>query len=441
MNATQKINYLSPCELAHFKIEGHLVVEAPAGPEKSVTLLRRALHINRVHPDWRIAVFCFNAVMANYLRTMLAELSYPDPAPAAIDVCDVYDWVKAIGLPSRGIWGMGDDQSMRAELEEAHWRLEVSYDALLVDEGQDATSTQIELYRAIFIGKALSFTIFFDQRQSLYGTQDFPSLLERHGFDTSQLKRVKQKPSALVLAALAFFRHINSEEAAPVVAKDAVHTGTKSLQAYVRLTALAKSLAQKALSLIRQIQNQDRRTLMPNHDKQIGEVLELVHVSDAQALVDSILAKVNALAGALYSYGDIAILLPDRWYSPGLRGANYDRLRQSICEAFEKSGIPYTYLDKSVGHTCAEGAPPTFSDNRRTADLRLNTVKVMTIHSSKGYHARFAIIAGFDGIDGRNKRAQLGYVALTRASDRCVAYFASANESVNVLKAVLSQSG
>ena len=78
-------------------------------------------------------------------------------------------------------------------------------------------------------------------------------------------------------------------------------------------------------------------------------------------------------------------------------------------------------------------------DNRRTANLRENVVKLMTSHASKGFDANHTFICGFDAIDLMQKDhpAELGYVALTRAKKVCNIGYLTESESTRHLKDVV----
>ena len=59
--------------LVKFKIYKQILIEGPAGSGKSLVLINRAIYMHERFPDWKIGIFCFNAVMSNFLKTLLCS--------------------------------------------------------------------------------------------------------------------------------------------------------------------------------------------------------------------------------------------------------------------------------------------------------------------------------------------------------------------------------
>ncbi len=93
-------------------------------------------------------------------------------------------------------------------------------------------------------------------------------------------------------------------------------------------------------------------------------------------------------------------------------------------------------------------------DNRNSADLSENVVKILTVYQSKGIDAKYTFIIGFDDMCQNNDStineennnnlnskypttSELGYVSLTRALEHCYIYYVEKNEIINLLDNLL----
>lgn len=173
--------------------------------------------------------------------------------------------------------------------------------------------------------------------------------------------------------------------------------------------------------------------------KELADACEVIRCKDSSELAEAIVRRIaSALESRGFCYGDITILFPSHYFAPGIADGSRDQLRRLVTDGCLKQRIPYTYVDYANGHVFDGAQRSTFVDNRRTADLQSNTVKLMTIHTSKGFDSKLVLIAGFDGIEKSAFKAQLGYVALTRAKKRCEVYYCQQTECVTALEEVLS---
>jgi hypothetical protein len=426
--------------LVRHKIESQIAIEGPAGSGKSIVLLQRAIHIHKEFPEWRICVVCFNALMANYLRTMLSHEREAAALFSAIYVCDIYDWVKMVGLKSKKVSWLKDEGLLKKALDNAGWNLDVRYDALLVDEGQDANDTLLELYRAMLLPDKCSFTFFYDVRQILY-EDSVVNKLKEYGFDVEEKNLVMQQRSFMVILALAFYLCIHDHENPEQAIRSSINVAEKWFVKYFRW---GSEKVKKAFASVRKIIQIgiDKFTKQPeiiDLCDELSDICEIICCLNSYELVDAIVHRItSALESMEFRYGDIMILLPDHHYAPGMPDGFDDRLRSLLTDKCREMKIPYTYIDFDNGHVFDGVETPWCDDNRRTADLRSDTVKLMTIHTAKGFDSKLVLIAGFDGIEKSEFKAQLGYVAITRAKKRCEVYYCSQNECVSTLKELLS---
>ena len=426
--------------LIRSKLESQIAIEGPAGSGKSIVLLQRAIHIHREFPHWRIGIVCFNALMANYMRAMLSREKDAEALAIAIDVYDIYDWVKQVGLRSRNVSGLMNDQALKDALDSAEWKLDVQYDALLIDEGQDATDTLLQLYRAMLLQDDCSFTFFYDGRQILY-QGSVANKLKAYGFDVEEKNLVRQQRSSLVILALAFYRRVHDKEDFDQAVDGSVEIAGKWFGGFLRW---ASDKLKTAIATVRAIWRSGiagirKRPEIIDLGKELADACEVIACVDSNDLAEAIARRVlSAIESKEFSYGEIAILFPNHHYAPGISDSSKGQLRRLVTDKCRNERIPYTCIEYDNGHVFDGTERSSFADNRRTANLQSNTVKLMTVHTSKGFDSKLVLIAGFDGIERSEFKAQLGYVALTRAKKRCEVYYCKKTECVSDLEKLLA---
>lgn len=420
--------------LVEYGVDKQVMIEGPAGSGKSLVLLNRAIHIQRTHPDWSIGILCFNALMANYLRTLMNNRIDKDVLNAHIDIYDVYDWVRKLGLPNYTD-GLGNNAELTDALKRSNWTVEHHYDALLVDEGQDSTETMMKLYRAILRTNG-SFTFFYDRRQTLYPGSAV-NLIEQCGFQIDkQQNLVRQQRSPLVLAALAYYEHCDGKD---------VDEAWKHAQATASKWFSIRQWIERGFAHIKAAVGLGKA---PQADisAAILDALRLEPCKDPHEMTVRIADRIQSDIKQGQHHREIAVLVPSRNY-----GANAGaKVSEAIRERLIERNIPYTVVEKeNPSEYLGSGTAVPVKDNRRNADLARDSVKIMTVHTSKGFDASHVYVAGFEGLDRRQDNqkpttpdelgspAQRGYVALTRAKQKCEVYFVTAKPNVHALEDVM----
>lgn len=153
--------------------EGHRLLRGVAGSGKTICLIYRARHLRARYPDWRILVVCFNRVLAAYLRDAIG-------ADERLEVLHFHRWCRreleaaGVRIPPPPATGDRSDYWNREipqlllQAYESHQLRSGTYQAILVDEGQDFAD---DWYRALL--RALdpatnSLFIALDSSQSIY---------------------------------------------------------------------------------------------------------------------------------------------------------------------------------------------------------------------------------------------------------------------------------
>lgn len=411
-------------KLAEMPFDRHLVIEGPAGSGKSIVLLKRAIFLAKQNPDWRIGVMCFNALMGHYLRTLLRNEAEEEAIRSRIEIWDIFRWAnKHIrGMQDFYNEGVNPREAIGKALENSN--LNPCYDALLVDEGQDADENLMRLYRAV-LKKDGHLTFFYDNRQVLYTDSSIVEQLDNVGFAGPKEKQlVKQQRSVLVLLALAFFESVKSP-------------GEPSDQILQRVLNAAErmfpGIKNWALSLVTGVRRFFKKVFKQDN-KEIDwkeELEDRIHLVSASSYSDSIEEVASNIAGKRQTAKDILVLVPRRQEE----GVDVIAL---LKEQLQEQKIPYIYIDRRDGEQFLKGEGSKAGDNRRNADLNANAVKIMTIHTSKGFDAKEVHVLGFDSITTvfPEKIAEVGYVALTRAKEKVYVYYQ--NEQAISVKSLLS---
>lgn len=185
--------------------EGHRLLRGVAGSGKTITLMCRARHLRKLHPDWHILVLCFNRVLARHLRERIG-------ADERLHVSSFHAWCRrrlldaGIAVPSPP----GRDQppeywdSLPRLLLDARAAGKIAgpmYQAILVDEGQDFAD---DWYRAILgaLDPATnSLLIALDSSQNIYRRRISWRELGIQARGRSQVLRVNYRNTKPILAA------------------------------------------------------------------------------------------------------------------------------------------------------------------------------------------------------------------------------------------------
>jgi len=154
--------------------EGHHLVRGVAGSGKTVILICRARHLRARYPEWRILVLCYNRVLADYLRDAIG----PDPQ---LEVLHYHSWcwreleTVGVAIPERpelreqlgNYW----DQIIPQLLLKAHedgCLKSGTYQAILVDEGQDFADDWYRTLLRALDPETNSLFIALDSSQTIY---------------------------------------------------------------------------------------------------------------------------------------------------------------------------------------------------------------------------------------------------------------------------------
>lgn len=406
-------------KLVKFKIDKQIMIEGPAGSGKSMILVKRALRMQELYPEWKIGVFCFNALMANYLQTLFDHEDHEHSFYVSH-----FDGINLLRV---------DDESL---------------DAIFIDEGQDASEKHLLRIIGLLKNKNSPFTIFYDNRQALYGRNDLRQLLQNVNIQVDNEKElVHQQRSVHVLAALAFHTAmINKEKPLAKIIPEVLKIAARFFKGFNDPVSAINNRVNRHFTR----NNQKETNQLDLADEVRGRIFLLKKENPYRALEDFIEVIKEKTEKGEAEFRDFMIIYPTRWF--------IYPIRSSIKNKLSDFQIPFRIIDsgrryEKNGLSCA---PPEFKiveedDNRQTADLNENVVHAMTVYQAKGLDARYLAILGFENIYYSNednqlesldeqaigKVADLGYVALTRAKELCYVYYENKNQAVELLEDVL----
>lgn len=411
-------------KLTKYKLEQQILIEGPAGSGKSIVLVKRAINIQELHPEWKIGIFCYNVVMANYLRLLVNQEKDDNDI-----VISHFNGISSLMLKP------------------------FTFDAILIDEGQDVTQEHLLKINSLLNPETASLTLFYDPLQAIYdNSQDMEELLLKTGFNIENTKQlVRQQRSVQMITALVFYEAIiRPDETLDRIVKDVVEESKRYFLGYDNpVSAIASGMARhltetsnpaETNKLVREAKN---HCFLKNLSSPSKIIADFIHI---------IRSKVEAGEA---KYNDFLIIYPQRYIHTAYKNMP---IVPSMNNAFNDYQIPYRIIDKGKGRNQGYSANfPDFElveefDNRDSADLNENCVKVMTVYSAKGLDAKYVAIIGFENIgihtineedsgdiNQSEKDASLAYVALTRATKECYVYYITRTHSIGVLEAVLSE--
>ena len=201
--------------------DGHRLLRGVAGSGKTIVLVCRVRYLRTQHPDWRILVVCYNRVLADFLRTAIGN--------DGVEVLTFHAWctrqLKAAGIDVPLPAGRGqqwDDhwvETVPRVLSEAFDSARVpaaTYQAILVDEGQDFADSWYRLLLRALDPAANRLFIALDSSQNIYRRRiSWRALGIQIVGHTRVLKRNYRNTRPILSAAYAMVHELDAAEVDP----------------------------------------------------------------------------------------------------------------------------------------------------------------------------------------------------------------------------------
>lgn len=349
-------------QLARSLGEGHRVIHGVAGSGKTMILGYRAEHLAKFPSSKPILVLCYNKPLAQKLEATFAAKGLSERVHARNFHKWCRDQLVAFGQPVPEGFGDKVFEAMVDNVIRGVERKQIpsgQYQAVLIDEGHDFQPEWLKLVTQMVDPETNSLLVLFDSAQDIYGKS------KARGFS---------------------FKSVGIQASGRTTILRINYRNTKQILQTANLVA-AKFLNPEE-------QDDDGvpvvRPVSCGREGEEPQIIRLPHAGDEPAKIADILANAHEEG---HAWGDMAVLCR--------RHAQLDEIGRVLA----KRKLPHQIRKK------AEDFDPL-----------ANTIKVMTMHVSKGLEFPVVALCGVGQMPGEGEdekdEARLFYVAATRAMQR-----------------------
>jgi superfamily I DNA/RNA helicase len=313
-----------------------------------------------------ILVLCYNKTLAARLEQLIGERGLADK----VQVYNFHKWCRAmltayhVELPPKGTEGFFEQMVERVIDGVDRGQIpRFQYGAVLVDEGHDFEPDWYKLIVQMIDPATNSLLVLYDDAQNIYGKAD--------------RRKVSWKSLGIQAQGRTTILKLNYRNT-------------------LEILAVARGFANELLDA-RADDDDGVPLIAPESAGRRGPVPELVRVDTAQAQLTVLIAQLRDEHARGRPWSDMAVIFRNQWEG------------EKLAEALERQDIPARLAEgRGKGALFAVG----------------DTVKLVTMHSSKGLEFPLVIIPGLGSLpkDGKDEieEARLLYVAMTRATERLV---------------------
>ncbi len=374
-------------QLARSLGEGHRVVHGVAGSGKTLILAYRCQHLASEQSK-PILVLCFNVALASRLRQILKDKELK----ANVTVCHFHRWCSDrlrshnISMPD---WNQykGDNYG-QALVERVIQAVEAGkiprgqYGAVMIDEGHDFQPEWLKLVAQMVDPETNSLLVLYDDAQNLYS-------------ETGK-KKFSFKSVGIKAQGRTTILKVNYRNTAEVL-------------------SLAYEFAKEVMTPT-DTQEEDMPVLIqPLPAGRRGPLPELVHLPSFKRENQYLAERVIELHDRGTPWNEMAIAYRFRF------------MGEEIYKALQQAQIPVEWVNQSSAS--------------RSYQPDDNSIKLMTMHSSKGLEFPTVFIPGLGYLPNRHstpvEEARLLYVAMTRAVNQLILTYHQDSEFVLKIQTAL----
>jgi hypothetical protein len=341
----------------------HRLIHGVAGSGKTMILGFRAIQLARELAK-PILVLCYNKTLAARLDQLIGERGLSDK----VQVYNFHRWCHQmltayhVELPTRGSDGFFEQMVQRVIDGVDRGRIpRFQYGAVLVDEGHDFEPDWYKLIVQMVDPSTNALLVLYDDAQNINGKTD------RRKFTWKSLGVQAQGRTTILK-----LNYRNTLE----------------------ILAVARGFASELL-IGRAGEDDGVPLIAPESAGRRGAVPELIRVDTAAAQLAVLIERLRDEHARGRRLSDMAVIFRNQWEG------------EKLHEALQRVGI---------ASRLAEGA------GKRTLFVVEDSVKLVTMHSSKGLEFPLVIIPGLGALPKPGKdeadEARLLYVAMTRATER-----------------------
>lgn len=351
-------------QLARSLGEGHRVIHGVAGSGKTLILGYRCLYLAKLL-NKPILVLCYNISLAARLKELIEDRGIADK----VNVYHFHDWcgeqLKLYNIKKPSFGSNYIEQLVDTVIESAEKGHipSAQYSAVMIDEGHDFEADWLKLIVKMVDPDTNSLLLLYDDAQSIYSKRnqlDFSlsSVGVQARGRTTVLRLNYRNTDEIINFAYKFARHYLSPDE-----KDEDH---------VPLVEPQNAGRHGPQPVIKILKNYDEESAY------IAYMLKKIH--DEQNV----------------AWSDMCVVYRNNW------------MGEKLANSIENNGIPYYWLKNAK-------AKKSFKPSE-------DSVKIMTMHSSKGLEFPIVMVSGVGYMPGEQNDpvadAKLLYVAMTRSTDK-----------------------
>lgn len=343
----------------------HRIIHGVAGSGKTMILGFRAMQLARA-TSRPILVLCYNKTLAGRLEQLVGERGLADK----VQVYNFHKWCRAmlvayhVELPPNGSEDFFPQMVERVIAGVDRGQIpRFQYGAVLVDEGHDFEPDWYKLIVQMIDPATNSLLVLYDDAQNIYGKAD--------------RRKVSWKSLGIQAQGRTTILKLNYRNT-------------------LEILAVARGFANELLA--DRPEDEDGVPLVaPESAGRRGPVPELIRVDTAPAQLTMLIAQLRGEHDHGRPWSEMAVIFRNSWEG------------EKLHEALKRQDIPSRLADE-------RGKATLFAVG--------DTVKLVTMHSSKGLEFPFVIIPSLGSLPKEGKseadEARLLYVAMTRAVERLV---------------------
>ncbi len=340
----------------------HRIIHGVAGSGKTMILGFRAMQLAR-EMSKPILVLCYNKTLAARLEQLIGERGLGE----RVQVYNFHKWCRKMLVAYHEPLPPGSGKAFIEALPPAviagvdGGRIpRAQYGAVLVDEGHDFEPDWYKLIVQMIDPDTNSLLVLYDDAQNIYGN--------------ANRRRISWKSLGVQAQGRTTILKLNYRNT-------------------LEILSVARAFAQDLLAS-RSDDDDGVPLVAPESAGRRGAVPELVRTDTARAQMDVLVARLRDEHAHGRPYSDMAVIYRNQWEGEKLQ------------EVLRQLGIPSRLADNA---------------GKQTLFVVEDSVKLVTMHSSKGLEFPFVIIPGIGGLpkEGQSEadEARLLYVAMTRATE------------------------
>ncbi|KRE87640.1 DNA helicase II [Rhodanobacter sp. Soil772] len=342
----------------------HRVIHGVAGSGKTMILGFRAMQLAR-EMGKPILVLCYNKTLAARLEQLIGERGLGEK----VQVYNFHKWCRKMLVAYNEPLPAGSGKAFIDALPPAviagvdRGRIpRAQYGAVLVDEGHDFEPDWYKLIVQMIDPHTNSLLVLYDDAQNIYGNPN--------------RRKISWKSLGVQAQGRTTILKLNYRNT-------------------LEILSVARTFAQDLLASRSDDADGDGVPLIaPESAGRRGAVPELVRTDTARAQMDVLIARLRDEHAHGRPYSDMAVIYRNQWEG------------EKLHDVLKRLDIPSRLADNT---------------GKQTLFVVGDSVKLVTMHSSKGLEFPFVIIPGIGGLpkEGQSEadEARLLYVAMTRATE------------------------